>query len=65
MSKNIKVSMTLEWSFSEKQWSLEQRHLEELKNNPKQVVDYDVISSLYYLNDIEVPTIKECTAKLI
>lgn len=65
MSKNIKVSLTLEWDFNEKEWSRQQVHLEELKNNTKCTLGYDIVSSLYYLNEIVNPIIKEATAKLI
>ena len=53
----MKVQLTFEWEFSEREWSSEQKHLEELKKDPKIVLGYDAINSFFVLNDITHPEV--------
>ena len=59
--KKVKVQLTYEWEFSEREWSLEQKHIEELKNDPKSVLGYDILHTFFYLNDITHPEITKYT----
>ena len=59
MSKKITVDLTLSWTFDEKEWSDEEAHLAEMRNNPNIVLGYDIIHSIYCLNDIRYPELKE------
>ena len=60
MTKEIKVQLTLEWSFNERDWSNEKKHIEELKNIPSVVLGNDTINALFMLNDIDYPELKNC-----
>ena len=60
MSKEIKVQLTLEWSFTERDWSREKKHIEELKDTPSVVLGNDTINALFMLNDIDYPQLKDC-----
>ena len=51
--------MTLEWTFNKMDWSAEKKHMEEIVNNPKLILGYDVINSIFMLNDLDYPTAKE------
>ena len=51
--------MTLEWTFNKREWSSEKKHMEELEANPKLVLGYDTISSIFMLNDLDYPTAKD------
>ncbi len=55
MSKEIKVRMTLEWTFDKREWSAEQKHIKELSTDTDRVLGYDTLNSLYMLNDITRP----------
>ena len=55
MNKEIKVRMTLEWVFKKREWSSEQKHLQELELETERVLGYDTLHSLYMLNDITMP----------
>jgi len=55
MNKEIKVQMTLEWTFNKRDWSSEQKHLNELHTQTEKVLGYDTLNSLYMLNDITRP----------
>jgi len=59
MSKEVTVQMTLEWTFNKRDWSAEKKHMEEIVNNPKLILGYDVINSIFMLNDLDYPTAKE------
>ena len=58
MSKEIKVQLTLEWSFNEREWSKEKQHIDELKDTPSVVLGNDTINTLFMLNDIKYPELK-------
>ena len=60
MAKEVTVQLTLEWSFTKKEWSSEQKHIEELRDHPKIVLGYDIINTLHILNDLDYPSIKDC-----
>jgi len=59
MSKEVTVQMTLEWTFNKRDWSAEKKHMEELKANPKLILGYDVVNSIFMLNDLDYPAAKE------
>ena len=59
MKKEVTVQLTLEWTFDQLSWSQEKKHLKELEDMPQVILGDDVLNSLYMLNDIEVPTLKE------
>jgi len=61
--KEVTVQMTLEWSFTKKEWSDEKKQLEELKNNPSVVLGYDTLYSLFMLNDLDYPSAKNIKVK--
>ena len=63
MSKEVTVQMTLEWTFNKRDWSGEKKHMEELKANPKLVLGYDTLNSIFMLNDLDYPTAKEIKVK--
>jgi hypothetical protein len=55
MKKKITVEMTLSWTFDEKDWSDEKKHLTTLKDNPQLVLGYDVYNAWHCLNDMTQP----------
>jgi hypothetical protein len=57
--KELTVQLTLEWTFNETDWSEQKEHLEALKENPKIVLGYDILSTLFTLNDISYPEMKK------
>ena len=59
MERQVTVQMTLEWTFGQLSWSQEKKHLKELEDVPQVILGNDVLNSLYMLNDIKVPTLKE------
>jgi hypothetical protein len=59
MIKEVTVHMTLEWTFDKRDWSAEKKQMEELEANPKLVLGYDTINSIFMLNDLDYPTAKE------
>ena len=65
MTKEIKVQLTLEWSFNERDWSEEKKHIEELKNTPSVVLGNDTIHTIFMLNDINHPQLKDCKVTAI
>ena len=58
MKKEITVQLTLEWSFDERDWSKERQHIEDLKQIPSVVLGNDTINTLFMLNDIKYPELK-------
>tara|TARA_R110000796_G_scaffold17916_2_gene54611 strand:- start:790 stop:990 length:201 start_codon:yes stop_codon:yes gene_type:complete len=62
MKKRITVDVTLSWTFDEKEWSDEQDHIREVRSNPKLVLGYDIIHSIFCLNEMTTPDLKEITA---
>ena len=60
MTKEVTVRLTLEWSFTKKEWSSEQKHIEELRDHPKIILGYDVIHTLHMLNDLDYPSLTQC-----
>lgn len=56
--KEVKVQMTLEWVFDKKAWSEEKTHLENLEATPSAVLGYDIINSLFVLNELDYPSAK-------
>ena len=61
--KEITVQMTLEWSFTKKEWSDEKKQLEQLRDNPSLVLGYDTLHSLFMLNDLDYPYAKNIKVK--
>lgn len=57
--KEVTVQLTLEWKFNKKEWSEEKEHVKRLLEEPKIVLGYDVLSSLFFLNEIAYPEVKE------
>ena len=57
MKKEIKVKLTVEWTFDQKSWSDEKKLREELKDNPSIVLGYDTVHTLHMLNDLNRPQI--------
>jgi hypothetical protein len=47
----------MEWTFDQRDWSAEKKHIEEMKENPKIIFGYDTIHSLHILNDLDYPKI--------
>ena len=53
--QTITVEMTLSWTFDEKDWSDEKKHLTTLKDNPQLVLGYDLYNAWHCLNDMTQP----------
>ena len=60
MSKQVTVQLTMEWTFNQRDWSAEKKHINEMKENPKLVFGYDTVHSIHILNDLDYPQITEC-----
>ncbi len=60
MSKEIKVQLTLEWSFTEREWSKEKKHIEDRRENASEVLGYDTIKALFMLHELDRPELKNC-----
>lgn len=58
-SKSVCVSLTLEWVFTEKEWSEEKDHLHNLSENVRLVVGDDIYHALFMLNDVATPKVKK------
>ena len=58
MSKDITVRLTIDWTFTEKEWSNEQKHILAMKEEPRIVFGYDLLSSIHNLNSISHPDLK-------
>ena len=58
MSKEIKVQLTLEWSFKQKEWSEEKKHINDLRNNASIVMGNDTLNALFMLNELDRPELK-------
>lgn len=58
--KQVKVQLTLEWSFDKKEWSEEKKLWKDLESDPQIVLGYDVIHTLYMLNDLDFPSLVNC-----
>jgi hypothetical protein len=56
--KDITVEMTFSWTFNEKDWSEEKKHVQMIKNEPRIVFGYDMMNSFHCLNDITYPELK-------
>mgnify|MGYP003663374773 CR=1 FL=1 len=61
--KKVTVQLTVEWTFDQKQWSEEKKHIDMLINDPKLCFGYDTINSLFVLNDLDYPTVTKYTTK--
>jgi hypothetical protein len=59
MKKQVTVQMTLEWTFDERSWSAEKKHLKDLEDIPEVVFGNDVVHSMFMLNDINSPQLKK------
>jgi len=57
--KSITVRLTFDWTFDERDWSENKQHLEKLKEEPKIVLGYDIINTMYTLNGITHPEPKQ------
>lgn len=57
MKREVTVKLTLEWTFDQKGWSDEKTLIEDLRTNPKVVLGFDTVHSLYMLNDLDYPKI--------
>lgn len=57
--KTITVQLILEWTFNEEDWSEQKEHLEALKENPQVVLGYDILSTVFTLNDLVYPEMKK------
>ncbi len=62
MKKKITVDMTLSWTFDDKDWAEEKKHLQELRDNPAIILGEDVIHTLFCLNEMIEPEVKEIKA---
>ena len=62
MKKKITVDMTLSWTFDEKDWADEKDHIQALRDNPAIILGEDVIHSLFCLNEMIEPDLKEIKA---
>ena len=60
MSKQVTVQLTMEWTFNQRDWSAEKKHINEMKENPKLVFGYDTVHSIHILNDLDYPKITKC-----
>ena len=58
MKKQVTVQMTLEWTFDQRDWSSEKKHIKELKDIPEVVFNKDIFNSMYMLNEIDRPQLK-------
>lgn len=59
----MKVTLNYEWEFSEKEWKKHQEFLEDIKKNPKVVLEYDVVSTFHHLNGIAYPSLAKYTVE--
>ena len=57
--KRIMVEMTFTWTFNEKDWSEEKKHIEEMRANPRNVLGYDILNAWHCLNDMTYPELKD------
>ena len=57
--KDITVEMTFAWTFDEKDWSEEKKHIAEMKANPRLVFEYDILNTFHCLNDMTYPELKD------
>ena len=60
--KRITVDLKLSWTFDEKEWSDEKDHIQAVRDNPKLVLGYDIIHSLFCLNELTTPNLKDIKA---
>ena len=58
--KQVKVQLSLEWSFDKKAWSEEKELWKDLEADPQIVLGYDVVHTLYMLNDLDSPSLLNC-----
>ena len=58
MKKSITVEMTFAWTFDEKDWIQEKKHIQMMKDHPRIVFGKDMMNSFYCLNDIVFPELK-------
>ena len=63
MSKQVTVEILLSWTFSEKEWSGNEQHIADMKANPNIILGYDLIDTMYHLNNITKPEVKTITAR--
>lgn len=59
MKKKLTVDVTLSWTFDAKEWSEQEDHIKAMRADPKQILGYDIIHTLFCLNDITQPEHKE------
>lgn len=55
----MKVKLTLEWEFDQKQWNEALEHRNEMKQKISQVVGDDTLNAIYHLNGITYPEVKK------
>jgi|TARA_R110000803_G_scaffold85077_1_gene151358 hypothetical protein len=65
MKQEITVQLTLEWTFTDREWSKEKQHIEDLKNIPSVILGNDTINTIFMLNDIKYPELKNCKVKTV
>jgi len=65
MTKKVNIQITYEWEFDEREWREEEKHLEQLKNEPQIVLGYDLLSTFYSLNDIVDPDAKDIKVTIV
>tara|TARA_R110002020_G_scaffold418276_1_gene627518 strand:- start:123 stop:326 length:204 start_codon:yes stop_codon:yes gene_type:complete len=63
MKKKVTVAMTLSWTFDEKEWSEQKEHIENLKDNPRIVLGYDIHNAWHNLNDMTHPDLTDIEVK--
>lgn len=57
--KRLSVELTLSWEFDEKDWKELQQHQNDLKENQKIVLGEDLINTLFSLNELDYPSLKD------
>ena len=61
--KRVTVEMTFSWTFNEKDWSDEKKHIEEMTANPRIVLGYDILNAWHCLNDMTYPDLTNIEVK--
>ena len=63
MGKVVKVQMTLEWEFDQKEWKQSKEHWEEMKKTPGIVLGFDIVNTLFVLNALDYPKVVKSSVK--
>tara|TARA_R110000744_G_scaffold151196_1_gene264594 strand:- start:4 stop:255 length:252 start_codon:yes stop_codon:yes gene_type:complete len=50
--QEVDVQITFSWKFDKKAWTEQKQHLDEMHKNIKLVIEYDLINTIFLLNNI-------------